>query len=258
MLFQIQSYINFLLKSSNQHGIHSPFVYKLITNCFYDKSTKKWYLKASNFRENLLDDDTIISIQDFGAGSKKLQNNQRKVSKIAKNAGITYKRALLLGRLINYFEVENILEIGTSLGIATSSMNFANPKSNIITLEGCSNTAYVAENSFKKFGIKNINIKTGNFKDTLPAALKNKIFDCIFFDGNHQKNPTIDYFEQCMHHIHNDSIFIFDDIYWSKGMKEAWNQIKNHPKVTVSIDTFYWGIVFFRKEQPKQHFTIRL
>ncbi len=54
------------------------------------------------------------------------------------------------------------------------------------------------------------------------------------------------------------SVFIFDDIYWSKPMSEAWAIIINHPKVTVSIDTFYWGIVFFRKEQVKEHFTVRV
>ena len=180
------------------------------------------------------------------------------MSKIAKNAGISIKRAQLLGRIINYLDVENILEIGTSLGIATASMSFTNQESNITTLEGCKNTAAVAESSFKKFGLKNIDIIIGDFKGTLPQVLKNKTFDFIYFDGNHQKEPTIDYFEQCLNHINNNSIFIFDDIYWSKGMLEAWNYIKDHPKVTVSIDTFYWGIVFFRKEQPKQHFTVRL
>ena len=88
--------------------------------------------------------------------------------------------------------------------------------------------------------------------------MHNVKYDLIFFDGNHQKEATIDYFEQCLQHIHNDSVFIFDDIYWSKGMKQAWQHINEHPSVTISIDTFYWGIVFFRKEQKKQHFTIRV
>ena len=258
MLLQIKSYFQFLLNSSNQHGVHSPFVYDLVNNCFYDTSQKKWYKKLAKYINILLKNNTVLKIEDFGAGSKKLQQQKRKISDIAKRAGISKKRAQLLGRIVNYFKSENILEIGTSLGIATASMSLSNSNSKIITLEGCKNTADVANNSFKNFNLQNIELIIGNFKDTLPEVLQNNAFDFVFFDGNHQKQPTIDYFEQCLSRSHNDSIFIFDDIYWSAGMKEAWNYIKEHPKVTVSIDTYYWGIIFFRKEQPKQHFTIRL
>ncbi len=258
MLFQIQSYLKFLIKSSNQHNIHSPFVYDLVVACLYDKTTKSWYEKGANYRQLLVKNKATIAVQDFGAGSKRLQNKERKVSKIAKNAGISAKRAQLLGRIINYFNIENILEIGTSLGIATASMSFANPNSTITTLEGCPNTALVAEKSFKKFKLNNINSVLGDFKKTLPQVLENDTFDLIYFDGNHQKEATIQYFEYCLTTSNENTIFIFDDIYWSHGMQEAWNYIKNHAKVTVSIDTFYWGLIFFRKEQPKQHFTIRL
>jgi len=258
MLFQIKTYIKFVLKSSNHHGIHSPFVFDLVHNCFYDTSQKKWYKKLTNYINILLKNNTELKIEDFGAGSKKLRQQKRKVSDIAKRAGISKKRAQLLGRFVNYYKSENILEIGTSLGISTASMSLANSNSKIITLEGCKNTAEVGNNSFKNFNLQNIEQIIGNFNDTLPKVLKNSTFDFIFFDGNHQKEPTIDYFKQCLNHCHNNSIFVFDDIYWSVGMKEAWNYIIEHPKVTVSIDTYYWGIIFFRKEQPKEHFTIRL
>ena len=187
-----------------------------------------------------------------------LQNNKRQISKIAKNAGISKKRAQLLGRFASYFDAENILEIGTSLGIATASLSLANPEAKITTLEGCQNTAEIAKDSFKKFQLNNVTVVIGNFSNTLRESLDKNSYDLIFFDGNHQKEATIHYFEQCLQHMHNDSVFIFDDIYWSKGMQQAWQHIKEHPKVTISIDTFNWGMVFFRKEQKKQHFTIRV
>jgi len=258
MLFQIQSYIRFRLKSTNHHGVHSPFVFNLLTKCFYDEKPKNWYFKFNKYKQRLLENHNRIIIEDFGAGSKKLNNNKRKVSNIAKNAGISKKRGQLLGRLISYLNCDNILEIGTSLGIATVSMHLANPRAQIITLEGCKNTAAIAKESFEHFKFDSIVITKGNFNKTLPKILDQNTFDFIYFDGNHQKQPTIDYFEQCLMHVENDSVFVFDDIYWSKGMLEAWNFIKDHPKVTISIDTFYWGIVCFRKEQPKQHFTIRM
>ncbi|MDH5414511.1 MAG: class I SAM-dependent methyltransferase [Flavobacteriaceae bacterium] len=258
MFFQITSYLNFLIRSSNKHGVHSPFVYDLITRCFNDKSPKDWYKMLESFRNSLLINKTKIEIEDLGAGSKKLHQNKRQISQIAKNAGITKKRANLLGRLAVYIGCKNILEIGTSLGIGTASLAMATPKNSITTLEGCRNTAAVAKENFKKLELHNINMVIGNFDNTLPGVLKNNIYNLIFFDGNHQKEATLKYFSQCLEHSHNDSVFIFDDIYWSKGMQEAWQNIKSHPKVTISIDTFQWGLVFFRNEQEKQHFTIRV
>jgi len=87
---------------------------------------------------------------------------------------------------------------------------------------------------------------------------KKEKFDLVYFDGNHQKEATLKYFKTLLSSAHNDSVFIFDDIHWSKEMQEAWREIIAHPEVQVSIDTFQWGLIFFRKEQVKQDFTIRL
>jgi len=56
----------------------------------------------------------------------------------------------------------------------------------------------------------------------------------------------------------NNTILIFDDIYWSQEMTEAWREIYAQPEVTVSIDMYHWGLIFFRKEQRKEHFNIRM
>ena len=258
MLFQIISYYKFFIRSTNEHGVHSPFVYDLITKCFKDKKPKDWYKTLESYRKLLLGNNTLIGIKDLGAGSKKLQHKRRQISQIAKNAGITKKRGRILGRLAVYLGCKNMLEIGTSLGIGTAGMAMATPNSSITTLEGCRNTAAVAIENFKKFNLLNINMVIGNFDNILPGVLKNNTFDFIFFDGNHQKEATLKYFSLCLDHIHNDSVFIFDDIYWSQGMQKAWQIIKTHPKVTITIDTFQWGLVFFRIEQVKQHFTIRV
>ncbi len=260
MINQIKSYFSFLFASSNQHGIHSPFVYDLISKCFNANSNKlrKQLNQIRNYRQSLIDNHQIIEITDFGAGSKVFKSNTRKVSAIAKNAGISNKRAKLLIRIVHYFNPSQILEIGTSLGIGTASLSLGNSRSQITTLEGCTETAEIANEYFNKFLFKNIKIVVGDFKVTLPKELDNKKYDLIYFDGNHTREATINYFELCLPSVHNNSVFIFDDIHWSKGMEEGWNYIKDHKKVTVSIDTFQWGIVFFRNEQPKEHFVIRV
>ena len=71
---------------------------------------------------------------------------------------------------------------------------------------------------------------------------------------NHNKIATLEYFETLLPKTRNDTLFIFDDIYWSKDMNDAWNIIKKHPKVTVTIDTFFWGFVFFQKRTNERTF----
>ncbi|WP_298515988.1 O-methyltransferase [uncultured Kordia sp.] len=255
MWYQIFAYFKFFFKSTNQHGVHSPFVYDLITKCFYDKKKFHAYPIIDQYRKDLLQNHSIIEVKDFGAGSRVFSSNKRKVSAIAKNAGITRKRAHLLYRLTHYLKLKKSLEIGTSLGLASNALH--NNTNELITIEGCPETAKVAQNQFDKYEMEETKLIIGEFETEL-SKLTNTSYDLVYFDGNHQKEATLSYFETLLKTVHNDTVFIFDDIHWSKDMTEAWEIIKNRPEVTVTIDTFFWGFVFFRKEQVKEHFIVRL
>ncbi len=257
MLYQIIQYIKFFLKSTNQHGVHSPFVYNLVTQCFYDNTKYLEYKNIEAYRKSLLKNKSTIKVTDLGVGSSKIKSTTRSISKMAKHAGTPLQRAKLLFRLVQYFKSKHILELGTSLGIASQAMRLGNTEATIISIEGCPNLAAFTKANFLNHKLKPINFITGDFKEVL-SNLTNNSYDFIFFDGNHTKTATLNYFNTLLPTIHNDSVFIFDDIYWSKEMTEAWEAIKEHPQVTVTIDTFYWGFVFFRKEQHKEHFKIRV
>jgi predicted O-methyltransferase YrrM len=257
MFYQIKAYLKFLLKSTNQHGVHSPFVFNLVTKCFYDKTIYKEYKEIEQYRTSLLKNKNTIEVTDLGVGSKTTKHSKRDISQIAKNVSTSKRRAKLLYRLVKYFNCKNNLELGTSLGIGTQALSLGNPNGNATTIEGCPNLAKFSRENFKLHHLHNIEVITGDFSEVL-KTLKENTFDLVYFDGNHQKEATLNYFEALLSNAHNDSVFIFDDIYWSKDMTSAWEIIKQHPKVTVSIDTFYWGFIFFRKEQQKEHFTIRL
>ena len=192
-------------------------------------------------------------------GSKVFKSNTRPISKIAETAGISPKRAELLFRIANYFQPNTILEIGTSLGLATSALALGNPKASITTLEGCPNTMAIAKNQLQLLNINNVELVITEFNSYLSnLKLETSNFKLIYFDGNHSKKATLAYFELLLPTICNETLWIFDDIHWSSEMEEAWKIIKNHPKVSVTIDTFQWGLVFFRQEQPKEHFVIRI
>ena len=198
-----------------------------------------------------------IEVTDLGLGSQKIKSKYRSIAAMAKYAGSSFARTKLIYRIVNFQKPKNILELGTSLGIASYAMHKGYPKANITTIEGCKNIYEFTKNNFAKRKIEQINIVNGDFESVL-SNLNKESFDLIFFDGNHQKEATLKYFDMLLSTIHNDSVFIFDDIYLTKDMYEAWEIIRNHPKVTVSIDTYYWGLVFFRSEQSKEHFTIRM
>jgi len=259
MLQIIKSYLNFLWNSKNQHGVHSPFVFDLVTKCFYDKKNYLEYQSLNEYRKFLLNSKTSIEVTDFGAGSRVFKSNTRAINQIAENAGISPKRAELLFRIVNYFQPNTILEIGTSLGLATSALSLGSKNAKVITLEGCLNTLSIAKNQCQLQNLNNIEFINTKFEDYLSnCQLNTEHCQLIYFDGNHSKKATLEYFELLLPTITNDSVWIFDDIHWSKDMEEAWEIIKNHPKVTITIDTFQWGIVFFRTEQEKEHFVIRV
>lgn len=255
----IKSYLKFLFHSKNEHGVHSPFVFDLVTKCFYDATKYPEYEQLKSYRKSLLENKNTIDVTDFGAGSRVFKSNKREISKIAQTAGITPKNAELLFRIVRYFQPKSILEIGTSLGLATSALSLGNKNAEIITLEGCPNTQKQAQVQLQEqnSNFQNIEFVNTEFSSYFKTLHLSPItHHLIYFDGNHSKKATLDYFEALLPTISNDSVWIFDDIHWSADMEDAWEIIKNHPKVTVTIDTFQWGIVFFRTEQEKEHFII--
>lgn len=254
-------YSKYLLTASNSrgHGIHSPFVFDLITKVFNDDRKFYCYDEIESLRSKLLIDNTTIPVTDFGAGSRMNLHKKRKISAIAKSSLKPKKYAQLLFRLVNYFQPEIIAELGTSLGITTTYLACGNANGMVFTMEGSPMIATLARNNFETLGIRNILLTEGNFDNTLPLQIKRiKQADFVFIDGNHRREPTINYFEQFLKIKTANSVFIFDDIHWSSEMEEAWDYIQNHEAVTLTIDLFFIGIVFFRSEQKeKQHFTIR-
>jgi predicted O-methyltransferase YrrM len=250
-------YFKYLMASKTKHGIHSPFVYKLTTEVINNKEFTKEVSKVKELRDLLCKDENSIKITDLGAGSNINRLKTRKIKDIAKNSAKSEKYGRLLFNLCNYFKPKNTLELGTSLGISASYLALSKSEK-VYTLEGCPNTAKKAKENLKSLQIHNADIIVGDFKETLTPTLKKlKSLDFGFLDGNHQEKPTIEYFEECLNYCHENSVLIFDDIHWSQGMEKAWEHIKNHEKVYVSIDLFFIGIVFFNPTQRKEHFIIR-
>jgi predicted O-methyltransferase YrrM len=260
--FQLaKKYLQYYITAQNGHGhgIHSPFVFDFIKNILNDKKQYPAYLRIENLRKQLLKDKIIIKVEDFGAGSTISKTKHRSVSDIAHHAVKPKKYAQLLYRIAKYYQSENIIELGTSLGLSTAYLSSSMHDSKVFTLEGSESVANIAENNFRKLDLQNIRLITGNFDETLSKTLiKSGKTDLAFIDGNHREEATLRYFRELLSNANQSSVFVFDDIHWSPGMESAWNKIKAHPQVLLTIDLFFIGLVFFKNDFiQKQHFTIR-
>ncbi|NRF38774.1 O-methyltransferase [Pedobacter foliorum] len=254
----ISDYLKHRFTSKSRHGTHSPFVYKLTDEVIYDFKSKIEYKSIEAQRKKLFNDDSLITVTDLGAGSHLNKNRTKKVSQIAKNALKNPALAQLIYRLAKDNNPKSIIELGTCLGITTAYLSKACPEAEVITIEGCPETAKVAYNNFKELDLENVELQVGNFDVLLPDVIANaEKLDFVYIDGNHRKEATLNYFKWCLPKVQENSLLIFDDIYWSKGMKEAWEEIKNHSDVVVTVDLFWIGLVYFRKGQAKEHFKIK-
>ncbi len=257
-----RKYANFFWQAVNSkgHGVHSPFVFNFIKFVKNDRQQYASYAAIEPTRKTLLQNQSVIEVEDFGAGSTVLKTNKRVVSKMAASSLKPRRFAQLLYRIVKYYQPKIIVELGTSFGVTSAYLATANDNSTLFTLEGSPAIASIARKNFEQLSLSNIKLIEGSFEkslDPLLASLEN--VDLAFIDGNHKKIPTLEYFQKFVSKSHDDTILIFDDIHWSKEMEEAWEQIKEHPSVTLSLDLFFIGIVFFKKDfKVKQHFKLRL
>lgn len=257
--FQAKEYIKYRLKPGHRKGfgIHSPFVFEFVNLILREKRPYYIFSRIEAWRNALSKSQVLIEVNDWGAGSKVNNSALQKISSIVQKTALPRKYGQLLFRIVERYQLRNILEFGTSLGMSTLYLSLPNSKAKVITLEGSSSLSEVATHTFQEMDATNVELIQGDFDETLSTSIeKVPSLDLVFFDGNHRREPTLRYFKSCLKKVNNNSIFIFDDIHWSKEMHQAWNEIIQHPSITISIDIFRMGIVFFRKESKKQHFTI--
>lgn len=215
--------------------------------------------ELKKLRKQLSVNSEMISVTDFGAGSKKLNSTHRSIKQIVRHGIAPQKQAEFLYRFMNFLNPKTIVELGTSVGLTSMYLAKAVPKAAVYTLEGCENLTAFSAQLFKTNHVNNITSITGNFNDTLPKLLNSlTTVDVLYIDGNHAYEPTMRYFELALQKRNEQSVFIFDDINWSEGMQQAWREICAHPEVTLSLDFFFFGMIFFRKEhKQKEHFILK-
>lgn len=251
----LRAYLQYRKRSKGAKQIQSPFV-----KSFYSEVVEKRSLGENNaiesLRKKLKKDSRTIQVTDLGAGSKKSQGNERAIKEIASNAAIPKKQGELIARMIRFYQIKNVLELGTSIGLGSAYLAMAAPDVKVRTIEGCPQTAGVAKSNFEHLGIKNVISQVGEFTQELKKN-DGELYDLIYIDGNHRLNPTVEYFEFALEHTNDDAFIIFDDIHWSREMEEAWEIVKSSKRVKVSMDFFRFGIICKHGQQTKEDFILK-
>jgi predicted O-methyltransferase YrrM len=258
--FRVAGYLKYILFSSSRkgHGIHSPFVFDLVTRVFTHKADKGKAALIEKLRKRLKENYSIIEVDDLGAGSAGERNKTVTISEIVRKSAVPVRYGMLLSNMAHEFGMPLIIEFGTSFGISTMYLASGCAGADVITMEGSSVMARIAAENFLESGLSNIRVLTGSFEenlDKIPGVAVSP--GLVFIDGNHRKEPTLKYFDKIAKMSDTETVVIIDDINYSPGMAEAWSVIKEHAKVTVTIDLFRMGIVFFRKGAIRQHYIIR-
>ncbi len=257
-LQRIGSYLEHLVKARNRHGVHSPFIYDLTEKVLRPQAALPEHATIEALRSDLLASDQTIRVNDLGAGSRVMDLPLRRVADIARTALKPARQAELLFRLARYFDPRNVLELGTSFGLTTLYLAQGAENGTVHTIEGCPQIYRIAQHHFELLRQNNIEAALGSFQRRLPEILPHcDPLDLVFIDGHHAKGPTLEYFELCLSASHDGTVFVFDDIHWSRGMEEAWTAVGSHPRITVTVDLFNMGIAFLRKEQAREHFLLR-
>jgi predicted O-methyltransferase YrrM len=257
---RVVKYLNYIVLARHKrgHGIHSPFVFDLVSRVFRNKIDPVIVCNIEQVRKKMISDMRILSVKDLGSGSKVLKTKFRRVSDIARYSSVSRKYGMLLSKMAAEFGSPLILELGTSLGISTMYMAVSCTNARVCTVEGSPEIAGIAKSNFLEAGLGNINVLEAPFDDALPSILDTcEKPGLVFIDGNHRREPVLKYFNLIADKSGSNTVIIVDDINYSQEMEEAWKTIKLHKKVSVSLDLYRMGIVFFREGINHNDYVIR-
>ena len=256
-LYYIIRYLKFLPKSHSTRGfgIHSPFVFDLATNTLGATLPFYAYPAIERTRRNLLYDESPVAVTDYGTGN----DGERRICDIAQKSLKPARQAQLLHRLAVRMNPRNIVELGSSLGITTAYLAATDSRRPVYTIEGSDSLLQIARSGWRNLGLTNIHAASGRIEDLLGPLLDELgTVGMVFADANHTFEATLRYWQLLLGHTDRDSILVLDDIHWSEGMEQAWQKICTHPKVSLSLDLFHLGIVFFNPDMPHEQYKIRI
>jgi predicted O-methyltransferase YrrM len=259
-LHWLRAALRFYWRAQNRYDVHSPFLSDWLEAVLEDDREYYAFDEIEIIRQHWLRTSQKIDYStDLGAGSRAGQSQQRAVKDMAQWSSVNAATGRRLFRMMQFAQPRTMLELGTNLGFSAMYLQRGAVQAKLYTIEGQATVARLAQESFKRLGTRyQAEIITGDFNEVLPDLLpKIGSVDVLWLDGDHREEATLAYFEQVLPYLSFNAMVAIGDIHWSPGMEAAWEQLKQHPAVSLSVDVFDFGVLFFREEQKEvEHFSL--
>lgn len=192
-------------------------------------------------RRRLLKDQSPLVDGSFDAPG--MHDGDQSIADAAK-VSISPASATFLYAAVSAFKPRVVLELGTNIGVSAAYLAAGlGPDATLMTLEASRYRLKVAQNLHRELGLTNVAYTAGSFSDSLPGVLSRlPPIEMAFIDGHHQYEPTLQYFSKIWEHSVDGCVFIFDDIRWSDGMKNAWSDLCGDPRNQAHFDLDRMGV----------------
>lgn len=235
------------MASTNHHGIHSPFVFGLVTRCFYDRKKHPAYGQLTSYRKKWY--EVIQESKTRSSGSR-----EEAIWKMDE------KEARLLNRMVRYLNCRQILQLGGPSGYKTAALSLMNSV-NILNVLPNRDALDVSQRFIQILGQGPVRLVASNLEAKLQALASKEqpeSFDLVFMDAGIKHTQILQLVDLLLPLVHNDTVVVVEGIHRSPEMQKIWNDLCRKTQVRVSIDIFRWGLIFFRKQQAKEHFIVRI
>ena len=256
--FRLRSALRWYAAARTRYDVHSPFLSDFLREVYHDDREYHAFGVIRKLRRSWRGRRMRVELRELGAPSKTTSKSSRTASSLVADNAIDDASGRLLFRLVVWLRPRQILEFGTNAGISTAYLHLADTRATLRTVEGNPEVAALARETFAegKFG-STLKPYVALFSDWLDEHFPDlPAQDLIFIDGDHRYQPTLDYVSRLLERAHERTVFVIADIHWSEGMERAWAELKELPRVTASVDTYHFGLLFLRPELNGPHVSL--
>ena len=247
MKYCTRKWIAYLFKARhrNGHGIHSPFLFRLITEVIENKGNfSAWPMLAAaeeNVRNTLRMVDTVTfqKLYETGKGSD--------CNVIKKLHLLPGKFDRLIFRLVNEFQPRSLSFYGSTFGVTLMAMALADRRIRLVAQVENDHYRSFCRRLTEVYDVENIDLTgVGNVAASDFVVVQNPLDPdgCIRVLAQIVAQPY-------------DGVIVLCGIHASAEMEAVWKKYQKEQQVRISLDLFEIGIFICKKGLQKEDFVLR-
>ncbi len=215
--FRIWSYLRWRWQARSPYRLHSELIYRLARHALRQPLYEFRWLR----RQWL----------------KSIPPEERST---ALRSAITTRDARRLAGLVRFFQPHQILELGTGYGFSTLVLAHANANRPLYSLDRDSHRQQVACHALNHMGLTNTHLFHRTYPDLEPQLIRHS--QLVFIDGGHHSQVMKTITQQLLHHLPQQAVLVWHDIYWNRDMASFWHWVAQQPRVTFWLDLYRLGV----------------